>query len=48
MAGMRNFWLNIPRSVSAVRALELSKEASIDNAPVTGRRTHPRLYVSVR
>ena len=24
---MRNFWLNIPRSVSAVRALELSKEA---------------------
>lgn len=24
---MRNFWLNIPRSVGAVRALELSKEA---------------------
>jgi putative transposase len=24
---MRNFWLNIPRSASAVRALELSKEA---------------------
>src|SRR3972149_10744404 len=25
--GMRNFWLNIPRAVSAVRALELSREA---------------------
>ena len=24
---MRNFWLNIPRAVSAVRALELSREA---------------------
>ena len=24
---MRNFWLNIPRAASAVRALELSKEA---------------------
>ena len=24
---MRNFWLNIPKSVSAVRALELSREA---------------------
>jgi len=24
MAGMRNFWLNIPRSASAVQALELS------------------------
>src|SRR3989304_9876446 len=27
IAGMRNFWLNIPRAVSAVRALELSREA---------------------
>ena len=27
VAGMRNFWLNIPRAVSAVRALELSREA---------------------
>ena len=25
---MRNFWLNIPRAVSAVRALELSREAT--------------------
>ena len=24
---MRNFWLNIPRVASAVRALELSREA---------------------
>jgi putative transposase len=27
IAGMRNFWLNIPRAASAVRALELSREA---------------------